>query len=164
MTHEEAVKKWVENEMAGIPQEWFKIICDALVGEYQPLPMWGTMFLVNEFDGEKMMKNSRYMVYDKEDIDLDEIEEKEGKERRKIVEKAIEEDDYSEFEEYYDEEMSGAHCVLDKDGSTTAAYIYDVDGIYVLGINGAGWDFYDGVWDRLYDVCGLHWHKEEKDE
>jgi hypothetical protein len=27
---------------------------------------------------------------------------------------------------------------------------------YVIGINGAGWNFYDGVWGRLYDVCGIH--------
>jgi hypothetical protein len=32
------------------------------------------------------------------------------------------------LEEYINEEMSGAHCILDKDGNATAAYIYDIAG------------------------------------
>jgi hypothetical protein len=41
----------------------------------------------------------------------------------------------------------------------TPVYIYDVAGEYVVGIHAAGWNFYDGVWDRLYDVCGIRWHE-----
>lgn len=52
------------------------------------------------------------------------------------------------------EEMRGAMRIAD-----TAAYIYELDGEHVLGINGAGWDFYDGVWDVLYDLVGLKWHE-----
>ena len=63
------------------------------------------------------------------------------------------------LEEYINEEMSGAHRILDKDGNATAAYIYDIADDYVVGVNGAGWNFYDGVWDRLYDVCGIRWHE-----
>ena len=55
--------------------------------------------------------------------------------------------------------MSGAHRILDKDGNATAAYIYGIADDYVIGINGAGWNFYDGVWDKLYDVCGIRWHE-----
>ena len=161
MNKKEAIENWVSQEVSSIPQEWVKIIAEHIDHEYPSLPMWGTMFIVSEFDGEKFMKNSRRMVYDKDDIDLDEIEEKEGKERRKVIEKAIEEEDYSKYEEYIDEEMDRAQCILDKDGNTTAAYIYEVDGRYIVGINGAGWNFYDGVWDRLYDVADLHWHTEE---
>ena len=62
------------------------------------------------------------------------------------------------LEQYIDEEMSGARCILNENGYTTAAYIYIVADEYVIGINGAGWNFYDGVWDRLYDVCGIRWH------
>jgi hypothetical protein len=36
-----------------------------------------------------------------------------------------------------------------------------LDDEYIIGVNGAGWNFYDGVWDRLYDVAGLHWHSEK---
>ena len=38
-------------------------------------------------------------------------------------------------------------------------HIYEVAGEYVVGVHGAGWNFYDGVWDRLYDVCGIRWHE-----
>ncbi len=160
MKKQEAVEKWV-SEMGSIPQDWFACVAEHIGGEYYPLPMWGTMFIVSDFDGEKFMQNSRRMVYSAEDIDLDEIERLEGEKKRKAVEKAIEKEDYSEYEEYIDEEMDGANNVLNKDGGTTAAYIYEVEGTYVLGINGAGWNFYDGVWDRLYDAAGLHWHTEE---
>lgn len=65
--------------------------------------------------------------------------------------------------EGYEEEMEGERCILDNDGNTTAMYIYEIDGEYLLGVNGAGWDFYNGVWDKLYDVLGLQWHQDEKD-
>ena len=55
--------------------------------------------------------------------------------------------------------MSGAHRILDKDSNATAAYIYDIADDYVVGVNGAGWDFYHGVWYKLYDVCGIRWHE-----
>ena len=60
--------------------------------------------------------------------------------------------------DYINEEMAGARCILDEDGKPTAAYIYDIAGDYIIGVHGAGWNFYDGVWDKLYDVCGIRWH------
>lgn len=39
-------------------------------------------------------------------------------------------------------------------------YRDDEDDIY-LGINGAGYDFYEAHWNRLYDIMGLKWHDEE---
>lgn len=160
MNKEEAIKKWVD-DMGAIPQSWVGCVLEHIDNDYRTLPMWGTMFIVSEFDGEKLLNNSRVMVYEKEDIDLDDIESKEGKQAREEVEKAIEGDNFLLLEDYIDEEISGERCILDKNGKPTAAYIYEVDGSYVVGINGAGWNFYDGVWDRLYDVAELHWHKEE---
>jgi len=159
MTKEEAIQKWVDRDVKGMPQEWFsKLRYSFMEDEDQPLPMWGTMFLVNESDGEKMLNNSRLMVVDKGNIYLDSLDEAE----RELVEKAIEEDDYSVLEDYISDEMAGAYCILDKDGSPTSAYIYTLDDEYFVGIHGAGWDFYDGVWDKLYDVCGLEWHEERE--
>ena len=34
----------------------------------------------------------------------------------------------------------------------------DCDGELVLGINGAGYDFYSDHWSKLYDALGYHWH------
>jgi hypothetical protein len=158
MNKQEAIKKFVQ-EMNPIPQEWVQIVAEHN-GEYPRLPMWGTMWFPSAFDAEKMWKNSRVMAESKEEIDLDQLEDIE----RKKVEKAIEEDDWLVLEEYVDEEMAYEHNVLDKDGDTTAVYIYEVGDEYVIGVNGAGWNFYDGVWDKLYDTCGLHWHKGENDE
>lgn len=36
----------------------------------------------------------------------------------------------------------------------------DIDG-YILGINGAGYDFYEKHWIPLYEAQGLKWHDEE---
>lgn len=33
-----------------------------------------------------------------------------------------------------------------------------------LGVNGAGYDFYEAHWIPLYDLLGLHWHKEDSEE
>ncbi|NIQ13272.1 MAG: hypothetical protein GTO02_02330 [Candidatus Dadabacteria bacterium] len=60
--------------------------------------------------------------------------------------------------------MAGEYCVSDKDGNETAAYIHNIRGVWVISIDGAGWNFYDGVWDRIYDALGLKWHNEEKAE
>jgi len=40
--------------------------------------------------------------------------------------------------------------------------VYETDeiGVY-LGINGAGYDFYEAHWMVLYDLRGLQWHDEE---
>jgi hypothetical protein len=78
---------------------------------------------------------------------------------RAALEHAIAANNWRMLERYIDEEMSGARCILDEDGRPTAAYIYLIAGEYVIGINGAGWNFYDGVWDKLYDVCDIRWHE-----
>jgi hypothetical protein len=56
-----------------------------------------------------------------------------------------------------DEEMAGELRIAD-----SAAYLYQLDGRYVIGVHGAGWDFYDGVWDVLYDLMGYQWHEETR--
>lgn len=159
MTKQEAIERMV-SEFNQIPQGWIQIIAEH-ESDYPALPMWSTMWIVDSFYGDKLMESSRVMAYEASDIDLDNIEENEGEEKRKLVEEAIENDDYSVYEDYVDEEMSGEHCVLDKDENTTALYIYEIGDEYVIGVNGAGWNFYDGVWDRLYDLMGLKWHDGE---
>jgi hypothetical protein len=153
MTKDEAVKKMVDG-FSGIPQEWVRIVLEHY-GEYHALPVWGTMFIV-DFWGEKLYKNARVMLGDKSELYEEYANDKES---LAIIEKAIAENDWCTLENYIDEEMSGERCILDKDGNTTAMFIYEIDGNYVIGINGAGWDFYSGVWDKLYDIIGLQWNK-----
>lgn len=35
---------------------------------------------------------------------------------------------------------------------------------YLIGIDGAGYDFYESHWIPLYKARGLHWHKEDKED
>jgi len=155
MTKQEAIKLFVDRELNAIPQEWVKIVMEH-EGQYDALPMWGWMWMVDrDFIGERLMDRSRLMVSSMEEIDLNALDGTE----KEMVEKAIAEDVF--LEDYVDEEMAGAHCVLDKDGNTTALYVYDIGGYYLIGVNGAGWDFYDGVWNKLYDLLGLKWHDEQ---
>lgn len=158
MNKKEAIEAMVKRDLNAVPQEWVQVVAEHN-GEYPSLPMWGTMWFVDNYTGEKLVENSRVMVSSAEEIDLDGIEDKK---ERKRVEEAINTADYSVTEEYVDEEMAGERNVLDKDGNTTALFIYEVGDEYVIGVNGAGWNFYDGVWDRLYDLLGYQWHSEEK--
>ena len=36
----------------------------------------------------------------------------------------------------------------------------DLDG-YIIGVNGAGYDFYEAHWVPLYEAQGLKWHNED---
>lgn len=152
MTKEEAVKKMV-SQFSSISRDQLETLAEKS-GEYLGLPMWGTLWRM-DYCGEKLYDNARVMMGDKSEL-LDEYQN--DKDNLAILEKAIKEEDWTTLEEYLDEEMSGQRCVLDKDGKTTAMFIYELDGEYWLGINGAGWDFYHGVWDVLYDLLGLEWH------
>ncbi len=140
MKKREAIEKFVERDFNSVPQDWVRTVAEANQ-EYPNLPMWGTMWIVDNWLGEKLWENSRVMAPNHDEIDLEEIERVEGEEKRKLVEKAIEEEDWSELEMYYDEEMAYERSVLDKDGDPTSMFIYEVGDEFVVGINGAGWDF-----------------------
>jgi hypothetical protein len=141
-TKEQAIKEFVERDFSSIPQDWVKAVMDSH-NEAWSLPMWGTMFIVNFGSwGERLWKNA---------VEVVSPEECENHDKNTTCQNC---EDY--------EEMGGAMNIRDKDGNSTAAYIYDVEGIYVVGINGAGWNFYDGVWDRLYDFFELKWHDEKE--
>ena len=142
MDKKEAIEKWVERNFHPIPTEWIRIVTEKQDGECPALPMWGTMWQVDDYIGKKLWKHSHLVR-----------EPSECKE-----EGAHEEDETCDKCEDW-EEMGGTHNIYDKDGSGTSAYIYDIDDVYLVGIHGAGWDFYEGVWDKLYDLFGIKWHE-----
>lgn len=161
MTKKEAIELFVSRDFHPISQDWVKIIAEAKDEEIYSWPMWGTMWIVDDFIGKKLMKNSRAMVGEASEIDLNSItDEKERAAVRKAVKELKAENvDWAGvaiLEDYVDEEMAGANNIIG-----TAAYLYEIDGEYVVGVHGAGWNFYDGVWDRLYDLIGLKWHENE---
>lgn len=156
MNKEQAIKEMVK-EFQAIPEDWIQIIMEAK-DECHTLPMWGTMFIIDDSWGERLLRNTRRMVGS-----IDEVDAREGstEEERDRIEKAKEEKDWDILQHYINEDMEGELCVLDRDGTTTNMFLYEIDDHYVLGIHGAGFDFYDGVWDRLYDILELKWHEEE---
>ena len=158
-TKQDAIREWVAREFSAVPQGWVQIILQH-DREYAPLPMWGWMWRIDEYTGRKLWDNSRVMCADVGELRaaIQDIPDAYGAYERATLEKAIAANDWPMLEQYIDEEMAGAHCVLDANGRTNAAYIYEIADEYVIGINGAGWNFYDGVWDKLYDVCGIRWH------
>ena len=165
MTKEQAVRDFVAREFNAIPQDWAQTIMEK-TEEYAPLPMWGTMWIVDQWLGERLMKNTRVMVGEADEIDLDSItDETEREEVNTAIEDLKKESiawgGLAILENYVDEEMAGATCILDANGNTTPLFIYEVEGKCVIGVNGAGFNFYDGVWDVLYDLLGLKWHDEE---
>lgn len=158
MTKQEAIKAMVK-EFNFVPQDWVTDVAEKDGDTIFP-PMWGSMAIIDHY-GEKLMENSRHMLGDKTEL-VDEIQNMDEDDDERIkLQKAIDEDDWDVLSNYINEEMSGCQCVLDKDGDATSIFIYEVRGEYVLGVNAAGFDFYDGVWDKLYDTLGLKWHSEE---
>ena len=153
-TKQDAIYEWVAREFSAVPREWVQIIMERQ-GQALPLPMWGTLWLVYEYIGRKLWDNSRVMSAD---VESAMYAHRRDPDALAIISKAKAAGDWSTLEQYIREEMAGARCVLDTDGDPTPMYVYDIADEYVVGIHGAGWNFYDGVWDKLYDLCRMHWH------
>ena len=144
MTKDEAIHLFVSRDMQAIPQEWVRIVAleKGRDCEYMGLPMWGTMFIVDSHIARGLKTRT---VVAPEDCEEQHAEDEES---------------CMVCEDY--EEMMGTENILDKNGRATAGYLYEIDGEHVIGIHGAGWNFYDGLWDKLYDALGLKWHEKTK--
>jgi hypothetical protein len=160
MTKSEAVHKFVDRDMNSIPLDWVQAVAEQKGEEIYAWPMWGTMFMVDDFIVDQL--KLRRMAGSAEEIDLDAIQDEE--ERKNVAQaianlkaECISWAETALLENYVNEEMAGADNIIG-----TAAYLYEVDGRKLIGINGAGWNFYDGVWDRIYDMVGLEWHDVEE--
>ncbi len=55
-----------------------------------------------------------------------------------------------------DDEMNGYQEIGD-----TGIYAFNIADKLVLGINGAGYDFFEDHWTPLYETLGYKWHAEE---
>jgi hypothetical protein len=116
MTKGDPVREFVKR-FQEIPTDRVRIVAEHHSDEYYRFPMWGTMFLPDDWLGRRLWNHSR-VVKDESD------------------------------------EMHGEHQIGD-----TPAYIYKIDCRFVVGVHAAGWDFYEGLWDKLYDLAGLAWHE-----
>jgi hypothetical protein len=140
-TKQAVIREWVAREFNAVPQEWVRIAMEHF-GYWEPLPMWGTMWIVDAHLGEKFMQHSRVMAGDASEINIERIEDEQKRDEVKNAITALKEENIdwagcAILEDYINEEMSGVHRILDKDGNATAAYIYDIADDYVVGVNGA---------------------------
>lgn len=161
MTKQEAIKAMVK-EFQMIPQDWVQTVLEK-DDQFEPLPAWGTLFFIEDSLGEELWdEKSRVMLGDKSELwdearNLD--DEDPDKEKLRL---ALEADDWDVLSDYIDEDMSGGRCIIDDEGHPTNMFIYNIRVAYLIGIHAYGFDFYDGVWNRLYDILGLEWHSEDE--
>lgn len=57
-----------------------------------------------------------------------------------------------------DDRASLAACGWSEVG-TTGVFALSLDDALILGIDGAGYDFYSAHWEPLYEQLGYHWHE-----
>ena len=139
---DEAIREWVAREFNVISQEWVRIAMEHF-GYADPLPMWGTMWIVNAHLGEKFMQHSRVTAGDASDIDIESIDDEKERDNVQNAITGLKEENIdwagcAILDDYINEEMAGGRCVLDQDGNATPVYIYDIAGEYVVGIHAAG--------------------------
>ena len=58
-----------------------------------------------------------------------------------------------------DEDEEAFAAAAWREVADTGIYALDFDGELLLGIHGAGYDFYDAHWSKLYDSLGYRWHE-----
>lgn len=176
---EQAARRLVEGFDA-VPQSWASLVAEHIDGdECVAMPMWGTLFKVSNMDEGNISKllrepvpsdineliefmddhgieaSSLYMsnamelialaASDPEDIDEDDIEQL----RQAVID---------EWRESQDEDAFLADSGW-QDVGGTGLIAREFDGRLLLGINGAGYDFYESHWVPLYLALGYQWHK-----
>lgn len=171
MTKAEAVKLFVERELQNVPQEWAQCVAEHEDGEPQSFGMWGTVFIVSDFVGDRCADIAEEVYHSAEEapeevlqdyimahIDGDMTEEDTDALYNSFD--AVQErwpELVAQFEEERcDNEMAGAYRVVGP------VYLHDVAGTRVLSVNAAGFSFFDedmGVWPRLYEALGLNWQQ-----
>lgn len=169
----EAARRLV-NGFSCIPYGWAKLIAQHIDDdECVALPMWGTLFKVEDGCDNRSIKKMLVAIGVSTDDDISDI-------REFIEEKGIdvtlddyllgepEDEDYDlekvvdavneEWRESYDEDCALADSGWEAVG-TTGLIAREFDGHLLLGVNGAGYDFFESHWIPLYKALGYSWHK-----
>ena len=74
------------------------------------------------------------------------------------LEQAIASNDWPVLERYIDEEMARALHTPQRRRPDRRLYLRRRRRLRYRCAR-RGLEFYDGVWDKLYDVCGIRWHE-----
>jgi hypothetical protein len=177
---EQAVRRLV-NGFDSIPAEWAALVAQHIDGdECVALPMWGTLFKVSDscdrHNIERLMSHPvpadiHGLIEFMEDRDID----PEGLYLSNAMElialaasepDEIDEDDIEALRlaalDAWRESMDEDAFLADsgwEDVGGTGLIAREFDGQLLLGVNGAGYSFYDSHWRRLYEALGYEWHK-----
>jgi hypothetical protein len=176
---EAAVRRLVEG-FDNIPQDWAALVAQHKDGdEAVAMPMWGTLFRVSNMDRGNIEKLLRDPVptdiheliefMDDHGIDADSLYVSNAMELIALAASdpdEIDDDDVSalrdavidEWRESMDEDAFLADSGW-RDVGSTGIIAREFDGELLLGINGAGYSFYDSNWRRLYEELGYQWHR-----
>jgi len=172
---EAAVRRLISGFDA-IPADWAALAAKHKdEDEFLALPMWGTLFLVGNMDRgniEKLLidpvpKDIHGLIGFMEDYGI-EPEAVNAMELIALSASALDEIDddvvcdlratvLEEWRDSGDEDAMLATCGWYDVGST-GIIAREIDGELLLGINGAGYSFFDSHWVLLYDELGYSWH------
>jgi hypothetical protein len=159
---------------SAIPHEWASLVAQHIdEEECCALPMWGTLFKVEDSCDERGIRKMlqpigvstsdditdiRDFIEDKGlDVDPDDHlwgEPEDGDYDLEMVVDAVNE----AWRDSYDEDCHLADSGWQRVGDT-GILAREFDGNILLGINGAGYDFYESHWTPLYLALGYKWHK-----
>jgi hypothetical protein len=175
-----ALQKAVRSLVGGfsaIPADWAQAVAEKLDDEeLYAMPMWGTVFIANDMDKSNIEKLLTEAVPE-DAVGLIEFAEDHGIEiaenEMKLLALAASDDDHEDevrrirgevMEQW--QESGNDNAALASFGwqnvGSTGIVAREIDGHLMLGINGAGYDFYEAHWMPLYLALGYSWHKSEE--
>jgi hypothetical protein len=176
---ENAARRLV-NGFSSIPADWALRVAEYIDGdECVPLPMWGTLFKVEDSCDERKIRELMRPIgpHGCETIeDLIDFVEEEGLSidlapLRALADAA--DDDSADLEDLQREvsDAWGENGTEDywlsaagwENVGDTGIIARKFDGHLLLGINGAGYDFYESHWISLYQALGYKWHQKDND-
>lgn len=161
------------NGMGRLSGEALKAIAEQANEELWALPMWGNVFRVDDSCDERKIRALLCDGFSCEDEgEADDLVSRYGL--------TVCKDDFIDDDEDLDEQsfcdavreaLDDAHCedfYLSQSGwedvASTGFVAIDIDGDLYLGVNGAGYDFIDAHWVKLYQALGYSWHLFELKE
>lgn len=169
-----AVHRLVDG-FSAIPADWAQHVAEKVEGDAIAVPMWGTLFKVEDScDRRGIEKLMRPMgprgcetVEDLIEWVKDHGIDYDIAPLQALAEAA--EDDDDDLQDHIDRVEDQWRDSLDDDAilacygwqevGDTGILARELDGELLLGINGAGYSFFDSHWLRLYQALGYSWHE-----
>jgi len=169
---------------SNIPSDWAAKVAETIDGdECVALPMWGTLFKVEDSCDERKIRALLCPIGVSEEDDITDIRDF-IEERGLSVDVAdyfhgdddddVDDPDFYDLSRLVDDVRDAWRDSYDEDAMLadsgweavggTGIIAREFDGHILLGVNGAGYDFYESHWEPLYRALGYKWHKRGDDD